>query len=98
MKKALEITQNILSGKSNEISPDMKRRDVMKLAGLAITPFIPKIAMASAGLNMSTEATNGTKRMPVKGTMDELTELGVSEAATAIRNGDISSELYSTAL
>ncbi len=98
MKKTLEFTQNILSGKSSEISPDMKRRDVMKLAGLAITPFIPKIAIASTGLNMSSEATNVTKRMPVKGTMDELTELGVSEAATAIRNGDISSELYSTAL
>lgn len=98
MKKTLEIVQQVLNGKNDGMSPDMKRRDVMKLAGLAITPFMPKISMASSGLNIANEATDKINRGPVKGTVEELAELSVSNAAMAIRNGDISSELYTTAL
>lgn len=82
----------------------MKRRDVMKMASLAIAPLLPRSVMARP------EAKNPDSVEQVRNTMQEKSEvpkqaagqefaaLGVAAAADAIRKGEISSESYANAL
>ena len=81
----------------------MKRRDVMKkMASLAITPLLPRIAMASSETPNSVGNVRNNMQekseMSKKTAAGDLAVLGVAAAAEAIRNGEISSESYSNAL
>lgn len=83
---------------SNFTTPDMKRRNVMKMAGLAMTPFLPKLALANAEDKTTSTSIQESSALQRKGPAEELATLGVAAAAEAIRKGEISSELYATAL
>lgn len=79
----------------------MKRRDVMKVASLALTPLLQKVAMASVGNEAAVNPTqSGSKTSEVPNSADNagLAALGVAAAAAAIRKGEISSEAYASAL
>lgn len=81
----------------------MKRRDVMKkMATLAITPLLPRIAMARSETpnSVGNVRNNMQEKSEVskKTAAGDLAALGVAAAAEAIRNGEISSESYSNAL
>lgn len=97
-EKALPRAEGNTLQQSTSPAPDIKRRNVMKMAGLAMTPFLPKLALANPDVKTSAATIPETAALMKKGPAEELASLGVAAAAEAIRNGEISSELYATAL
>lgn len=80
----------------------MKRRDVMKMASLAMTPLLPRIATArSEGPNSVGKERNDMQEksgVPKMAASEELAGLGVATAAEAIRKGEMTSESFANAL